>query len=339
MGKIVRSICYFSETPGEEVCQRIRAIEQRLKDLDYLIQTMRICSNGKSIVDLENRITDKSLLLSVGRLGREEVRDSIDDFINSDRTSFNLELNDEILPEDVELLYRIVREAPEKTFNFTYAFQNVPSSPYFPSAKYQKEGFAIGLQSTNLSMNCTSLEAWLSEMKQVWEEVVDAFKGESDFLGLDSSVAPLFDGEGSLIRFINSLHGTFSHSVLTDNYVRITNTLKNENPKPVGLCGLMFPCLEDFELAREYENGNFTLERNILLSLNSGLGIDTYPIGVNEDPAVVQNILSLLMKLAGKYRKPLAARFVSDGKSRIGDVSDFRNPYLKDVKIRSLSFS
>jgi uncharacterized protein (UPF0210 family) len=98
----------------------------------------------------------------------------------------------------------------------------------------------------------------------------------------------------------------------------------------------MFPCLEDFVLAEAYEKGEFNIERNIFLSLHSGTGIDTWPIGIDEDPKRIQQILNLLLALAQKYSKPLSARFISDGKARIGEKSDFRNPYLKDVVIRKV---
>ena len=98
----------------------------------------------------------------------------------------------------------------------------------------------------------------------------------------------------------------------------------------------MYPCLEDFELADEYEKGNFSIERNIYLSLHSGLGIDTYPIGIDEKPERVLEILQLLQNLSNKYKKPLSARFVSDGKAKIGEKTDFKNQYLKDVTVRPL---
>lgn len=94
-------------------------------------------------------------------------------------------------------------------------------------------------------------------MKTVWNEIVEIFSDDVDFLGVDSSIAPLFEGESSLVNFINRLGIEFSNSVTSDIYLKMTDFIKTENPKPVGLCGLMFPCLEDFELAREYETGEF----------------------------------------------------------------------------------
>jgi hypothetical protein len=128
----------------------------------------------------------------------------------------------------------------------------------------------------------------------------------------------------------------FSRSVTTDVYLRIARFIHEANPKRVGLCGLMFPCLEDFELAAEYEQGNFPIERNAFLSLHSGLGIDSYPIGVDERPERIVEVLTLVQGLSNKYMKPLSARFVSDGKANIGQLTHFGNPYLKDVVVRPL---
>jgi len=118
--------------------------------------------------------------------------------------------------------------------------------------------------------------------------------------------------------------------------MKITTFIKKKNPNPVGLCGLMFPCLEDFELADEYEKGNFSVERNIFLSLHSGLGIDTYPIGIDEDVKKVTNILKTVQGLSNKYKKPLSVRFISDGNSKIGEKTNFKNEYLKDVILKKL---
>lgn len=157
-----------------------------------------------------------------------------------------------------------------------------------------------------------------------------------NFLGIDSSIAPIFTGKGSLIHFIKRLGLSFNESITTDTYIQITEFIKKHNPKPVGLCGLMMPCLEDFELANEYEQGNFPIERNIFLSLHSGLGIDTYPIGTDEDRKRVVQILKLIQALSRKYKKPLSVRFVSDGKAKIGEKTNFKNQYLRDVVIRKL---
>ncbi|HET7319291.1 MAG TPA: DUF711 family protein, partial [Nitrospirota bacterium] len=188
----------------------------------------------------------------------------------------------------------IIKKNAGKTFSFAYTFNNALSSPYFPSAAYEENGFAVGLQSINLSAGCQKIEQWLERMKAVWLEIDVLFSAEEGYLGIDTSIAPLFAGSGSFIHLITRLGLTLSHAVTTDVFLRIANSIRKDGPRKVGLCGLMFPCLEDFELAREYEEGRFSIERNAFLSLHSGLGIDAYPIGVDEKPDRVAEILRLI---------------------------------------------
>lgn len=337
MKKVIRTICFFTKEPNLETEHRLNHLENLLKDKGFIIQTKRICSPKESFLELKNSIQDKSIMLSIGSLNFEQTKDKIDDFINAQSVAFNLDLTDEkITDEHSNILFKIITKNPPSTFSFTYTFNNSVSSPYFPSAVFDSEGFAIGLQPTDLAKGCTSVDEWLNNIKKCWSEINSIFESEKDFLGIDSSIAPLFKGDSSMIHFIKKLFPSFAESILTDTYLKITQFIKNENPKPVGLCGLMFPCLEDFELADEYETGNFSVERNIFLSLHSGLGIDTYPIGTDEDIRNVTNILKTVQGLSNKYKKPLSARFVSDGKAKIGEKTDFKNQYLKDIIVRKL---
>ncbi len=334
--KIVRSICYFTDKPDTGIIEKVDSVAKTLEQKGYLIQTKRICSPNATIKETD-RIFDDDFLLSVGTLSRTKAEKQLVDFFSAKNVFFNIDLSDaSISKSDAEILFRIIKEHPEKTFNFTYVFNNVHSSPFFPSASYNRNGFSIGLQPTDLSENCRSLDEWLNKTRLVWKEIAKMFKDDKEFMGIDSSVAPILEGKGSFVSFIKSLGFQFSHSVTTDIYLKISQFIKESNPKPAGLCGLMFPCLEDFELAEEYEKGNFSIERNVYLSLHSGLGIDTYPIGTDEDPKRVAEILSLLKCLSKKYSKPLSARFVSDGKTKIGRKTRFQNQYLKDVVVRKL---
>ena len=334
--KIIRSICYFTNTPDMGILERIENIIGTLANSGYEIQTRRICSAGIKIKDIDSALHDPSLYLSVGSLNRKSARSQIVDFMAAGNVAFNLDLSRDVFPEDTEFLFNIINKQPQKTFNFAYTFNNALSSPYFPSAAYKENGFAIGLQPTDLSENCESIDEWLQKMKEVWNEIDGLFQPDGDFLGIDSSIAPLFTGKSSLIYFIKKIYNSFPKTVTQDLYLRITNFIKRHNPKPIGLCGIMFPCLEDFELADEYDRGNFSIERNIYLALHSGLGIDTYPIGIDESQNRVFEILCLLQGLAQKYGKPLSARFISDGAAKIGEKTELKNQYLKDVVVRPL---
>lgn len=335
-GKIIRTICYFTNNPNDKTVSLLEEISQYLTKKEYTIQTKRICSPIK-FSSISNRIHDQSILLSNGTLSLAEAQTELNDFYLTQNTFFNIDLSSaKITDEHAQILFDIMRNKANKTFNFTYVFNNKQSSPYFPSSSYTANGFSIGLQPTDLSKNCASLEIWFSKMNSVWSEIKEIFQDRTDFLGIDSSIAPLFQGHSSLINFIKRLEPSFSQSVTTDIYAQISKFIKENNPHPIGLCGLMFPCLEDFELADEYNKGNFSIERNIFLSLHCGLGIDTYPIGIDENPQRIVEILCLLQDLSNKYQKALSARFVSDGKTKIGEKSNFQNQFLKDIVIRKL---
>ena len=337
MKKIIRSLCWFAERPTiKGVVDQLNEIEDKLTEHGYQVQTKRICFNKTRVDELHLWQNMDSLYLSIGTLDFRSLTEQLTDFLQAGNVSLNLDLTNGVTANHVDVLLQIVRQAPAKTFNFTYTFHNRPSSPFFPSATFEHPGFAIGLQPTDLSAGCTDLTAWLSAMKAVWLELCEILGDNKHFLGIDASIAPLFKKESSLVHFVKTLHGDFSTAVTTDFFIKITQFLSTHNPKPVGLCGLMLPCLEDFELAKEYEAGRFSIERNTFLALHSGLGIDTYPIGIDENPKRIHEVLSLLQKLSAKYKKPLSARFVSDGKAKIGEFSDFQNPYLKDVRVRPL---
>lgn len=333
--KIIRTICNFTQDVSANTAKELEHISNKLKEAGFEIQTQRICSPSiEKIIEIAPE--SENCLLSVGSLESEQIEEHFDSLMAND-ISFNLELSkSEITKKKAELLFKMIECNPGKTFNFSFVFNNPPSTPFFPSASYLKDGFAIGLQPTDLSEDCHSLEEWFDRLKQVWREIAQIFEQNKDFLGVDSSIAPLFQGKSSLINFIRRLGYSFNDSTITDVYIKITNFIKTNNPKPIGLCGLMLPCLEDFELAVEYEKGNFSIERNLFLSLQSGLGIDTYPIGTNQGAEKVLDILKLVQKLSNKHNKPLSIRFVSDGKAKIGEITDFKNQYLKDVVVREL---
>lgn len=337
MKKIIRSICLFRNNATQKDVSTLEQLKNAFEEKGFVVQTLRLCSPTMDLLGLENEINNENVLLSVGKLSTSQAWEKLNDFYQTKNMSFNLELAKENLnPNHVNVLFEIIKNSPSKTFNFTYTFNNASSSPFFPSAVYEKDGFAIGLQPTDLSEDVESLGEWFDNMLSVWKEIDTIGSEHEGYLGIDSSVAPLFEGGSSLINLIKRVGMSFPDSVLTNTYTRITKFIKEANPKPVGLNGLMFPALEDFELAEEYEKGNFSLERNVFLSLHSGLGIDTYPIGVDESKEKVLKVMQTVKALSNKYSKPLAIRFVSDGQAKIGQMSEFKNQYLKDVKIRPI---
>ena len=328
--KIIRTIGLFSADPGQKDVDRLKQLKEKAISGGFEVQTMRLISKGLGFKELETKISDEAVILGLGTIEYKKALDNLVELGQTKRVFFN------VASTDPGLLFELIKNQPENTFHFTYVFNNVDSSPYFPSSNYEIDGFSVGLQPTDLSENCKNLDEYFDKLKAAYQELVTIFGSEPDFLGIDSSIAPLYQGKSSLVNLVRRLSGEFGETVTTDFFVRITNFIKKNNPQPVGLCGLMLPCLEDFELADEYEKGEFSIERNVFLSLHSGLGIDTYPIGVDEKPERVEQILKLLKALSEKHNKSLSARFVSDGKAKIGDKTDFKNQYLKDVMVKNL---
>lgn len=333
--RIIRSLCYFSDAPDTAVAERLHDLGGRLEEAGFTVQTRRLCGGAGNITAL-GELCDDHLPGCLGTLDRDAASSVLDGFLGSEHLFMNLDPGGGVVEDDVDFLFRLIRTRPAKAFQFAFTFNNAPSSPYFPSAQRGRDGFSLGLQPVNLAAGCTSLEPWLGRMRDVWEDLCSLLDTENDFLGIDSSVAPLDGGDGSLVRFIKQLHGSFNASATTDTWLRLSSFIKEHNPRPVGLCGVMLPCLEDNDLAEEYEKGEFPVERNIYLSLHSGLGVDTYPVGMDESQERILEILRTLHGLSNKYNKPLSARLVSDGRAKIGERTNFNNPVLKDVVVRPL---
>jgi hypothetical protein len=341
MQKIIRSICHFSDQLDLDAVQlKQKSICKKLETAGFEVQTQRLCLQNQtvdSVIKALDAQASKIAFIALGNQNRAAVKAQLPAFIETDyNISFNLALDSPITAADVEVLFEIIKKKASKTFNFSFSFNNPVGSPYFPASNMGKKGFALGLQSTNLAQGCTSLDAWFSNQKATWASLMEYFEEDLSFLGIDSSIAPLEYNAGSFIQFITQLKGNFERACSSSIFTECSNFIKMENPKPTGLCGLMFPCLEDFVLADLYEAGQFSIERNIFLSLHSGLGIDTYPIGIDESPERILEVLQLLQALSNKYKKPLAARFISDGKTKIGSKSNFQNAFLKDICLRPL---
>ncbi len=333
--KIIRTVCRFEEKVTQDTIRDLEEDKKLLESEGFSVQTLRVCPAGISLKEAGALKLDPSVFIGAGTIDREEAETGLKYFLEAENVSFNIEPSGSVEIEDINILFKIIKERPEKTFNFAYTFNNVHSSPFFPSSNFLKPGLSIGLQPTDLAYQCSTTSEWFSNMERTWSTIYDMFR-ERDLIGIDSSIAPLYSGKSSLINFIKKINGTFNDAATSDTFLKISGFIRDRNPAPAGLCGIMFPCLEDFELADEYEAGNFSIERNIYLSLHSGLGIDTYPIAVDESQERVLQVLRLLKGLSDKYRKPLAARFVCDGRSKEGEKSEFNNIYLKDVILRKL---
>ncbi len=333
---IVRSLCLFTDRLDPGDAARLDRLAIRVEEAGFTLQTRRICVAGHGPAEVEACYGDGARFLSVGELTREALARHFDALLATDNVACNLAPSDPVTAEDVTWLFRLIEARPEQTFGFAYTFANAPGSPFFPSATWAGNGFAVGLQPTDLAAGCDTPETWLARVHEAWLALRALFANEPGFLGIDGSIAPLWDSPGSLVGHVRRWAGSFERAVTSDLFLRITGFLRHANPCPVGLNGLMLPCLEDRQLAGVYAQGRFPVERNLFLAMHCGLGIDTYPLGIDESPDRVLEILRLVQGLATRHAKPLSVRLVSDGRARIGERTGFGNRYLHDVEVRGL---
>ena len=157
--KIVRTVCIFTQSPNDEATARLDKLENKLVNAGFMVQTKRVSSTLGSLDSLLDLSTKGVGYVSVGDISLTEAKDLLPTFYSNNALTFNLELaNEEIGLEHVSLLQDIIENNASRTFSFTYTFNNAASSPYFPSARYEKDGFAVGIQPTDLSAGCSSID-------------------------------------------------------------------------------------------------------------------------------------------------------------------------------------
>ena len=147
MEKIVRSVCIFSsDTDAEHLAEKHSEIEAKLFQSGYSIQTQRACFANSKIIEIEDafRNAESDFILSAGSLHRVSANEQSDTFIESILPiAINLHIDDQVREEDVSLLFKIIEQNASKTFHFTYSFNNVLNSPFFPAANFGQDGLTI----------------------------------------------------------------------------------------------------------------------------------------------------------------------------------------------------
>lgn len=170
--QIVRSVCYFANSPTPQIVSKVDELAAKITEQGYQVQTRRICCPFEDPKELKRRIDDTDILLGVGSLSLQQALDNLPNFYQAETISFNIDLTSELIDDScTQILFELLKNEPSLTFKFAYVFNNKPSSPYFPSATYKKDGFAIGLQPTDLSEDCATLGEWLQKVKASWDKL------------------------------------------------------------------------------------------------------------------------------------------------------------------------
>ena len=107
--KIIRTICEFSDKPGDQILTKLEEVEAKLKSNNFEVQTKRICTST-TIKILDDAISDSSIYCSVGTLSKSDAIGQLPDFFKAKNMAFNTELSGEkITKSDSDLLFQIIR--------------------------------------------------------------------------------------------------------------------------------------------------------------------------------------------------------------------------------------
>mmetsp|Transcript_18415 Transcript_18415/g.44474 ORF Transcript_18415/g.44474 Transcript_18415/m.44474 type:complete len:473 (+) Transcript_18415:32-1450(+) len=177
-----------------------------------------------------------------------------------------------------------------------------------------------------------------------------------EFIGVDTSLNPGLDPEGSIAAAIEQLRevSTFGRPGTIAAAAQLTTTIQSlEGIKRSGYCGLMLPVCEDQRLADlskrnrqgDDDNGSNSggggtpLSIQHLLNVSSvcGVGIDTVPISGIASPENKQRLASLILDVVGlaeRWKKPLTCRVFPVPNRDVGQSTNFKDfPHMVDAEV------
>lgn len=233
--------------------------------------------------------------------------------------------------------------------NFSFAAAaNCPAGiPFFPTAYFDgnQTEFALAIQSASLvqegSGKARTFDEARSNLKRVFEAQLQPVETLAEqlaretkwtYAGMDISTAPLKDVSiGAALETLSGVpfgeHGTLAAAGV------ITDVLKSVNVKRTGYSGLMIPVMEDATIARRAAEGRVTLDKLLLFSSVCATGIDVAPIPGDTSVDQIEKIISDVATLSIKLHKPLAVRLLLVSGKKVGEMTEFDDPFLVNTKV------
>jgi uncharacterized protein (UPF0210 family) len=177
-----------------------------------------------------------------------------------------------------------------------------------------------------LSAHAVALEKLAQQVEQEtgWE-----------YMGIDATPAPL--REVSIGAAIEKFTGArFGSSGTMTAAAVITRAVQSVPVKRIGFCGLMLPVMEDSLLAQRWSEGTYDLDALLAYSAVCGTGLDTIPMAGDVPQQQIERILGDVATLAVKWKKPLTARLLPVKGKKVGDRTEFDDPFLVNALIRAV---
>jgi uncharacterized protein (UPF0210 family) len=236
------------------------------------------------------------------------------------------------------------------TFAFAATAMLAPGTPFFPGSYHtgQAGRFAVGLQSAGIAAEVLArvheapaaireLAAALNVQAATIAQLAPQIEAATGwkFWGFDPTPAP--GREDSIGAAMESFQqGTLgSPGTMTAAYV-ITEAQRQVAGPRVGYSGLMLPVMEDPRIAQRWSEGSISIDSILSYSAVCSTGLDNVPLPGDVSEAQLARIMGDVAVLAYKWHKPLTARLQPAHGRHAGELSDFHDPMLVDVRIHAL---
>lgn len=319
--------------------------DKRLSMLDSVLEKYDIgfCSLGSAQSQKEIRLFSKKIIFSSNRFS----------------TTANIKAGD---VQSSKLAATCIKEISQKDMFGNFRFGTVSycksGIPFFPASNHDErdEGFAIGLENGRLANyllnKCKSIEnidvVFREGMIKALLPVQKLCVQESDFMGIDTSLNPSLDEDGSVAKAMECIQeisggvfgnrGTLSVSAAITRVLQSLDCGGDQSIKSIGYCGLMLPVCEDLRLS-ELASSKKPVTITDLLNISSvcGVGIDTVPLAEDVTKEELVSLLLDVAGLAGRWNKSLSCRVFPHPERKAGEMTLFdESPYLCNCHVFSI---
>lgn len=333
----------------------LRITKKKLQET-WIVQTVRIATNpfGEWLLDPSQLATLDDILarneIEFCSLGPAtsiaQVRELCPQILQYQRMSCSadLKVNDVAF---ARVCAELILSQPDVLNNFRFCVACCAKEyiPFFPVAKAGSQGglrFAIGLENGALAHDLLSQCQTLANVPTVFrrgmEDAIAPLRQACKsceggaFLGIDTSLNPSLDHEhGSVAQAMEQLDEVecFGGPGSVAAAAAITKVLQSI-PDSCGYSGLMLPVCEDKRLAQLSE-GKLSISHLLTISQVCGVGIDTVPIPVDTQPALLSSLLLDVAAQADRWNKSLSCRVFPYGKA--SEWTDFDSPYMVNARV------
>jgi uncharacterized protein len=369
------------EAKIRHAAELLTSASRYFQDNGYEVQTVRIVTNSftewlenssERLQCLDNVLIEHGIeFAALGSATREDQLETCQRIIAASHRfscSFALKATDDSLARAAaQTILNISRleggaHVVNGLGNFRFAIAScVDYIPFFPVAQASSNatavlkfalGFENGCLARHLLSNCQSISNISTQFKSEMADALSPIQSlcesfsitsGADFVGMDTSLNPSLDVQGSvasameqLIEVVSGWGGPGTVAAAT----AITLALQSlPGIRRTGYCGLMLPLCEDHRLAQLANAGCLNISDLLMVSSVCGVGVDTVPIPGDCSPAELSSLLLDVVGLAERWNKSLSCRVFPVPGKQAGEFTTFESPYMINSRVLSLAKS